>query len=423
MIYDVAVVGAGPAGLMAAKTAAEKGLNVVVTEKRRDVSKITRACCQQFIMDDGYEDETIKVEPGKIIFPKNGFEVDYHGNTHEMTDKYYISPEGRKIHFAYKDKRPITIGFDKGLLLQGIWGKCENLGVEFRRATVAYDADDKGKWVELSLTSGGTHSTLQARKVIAADGVNSRIADALEMNKERTFFGTGLVIVYLLEGLKELEQTAWKTHMGLAYQTNGVVIIYGTFDENRAHLCLWGSKKQPPEQIYQNVTTKSPLSPLFEKVKIVEKVGAALSVFTSMKVPYRGNTLAIGDAAAMGEVETQGALMCGFRAGNAVYEELEGAKGFDQYTQWWQKSFEFNSDEALRVAQGYALVPTYSDGEIDYLFALTEDEVLEGSFSQYKTPKLMWDSILRHRDKIKQEHPDLYQKITNIKQLSIGNIL
>jgi len=40
MIYDVAVVGAGPAGLMAAKTAAEKGLNVVAIEKRRNVSNI-----------------------------------------------------------------------------------------------------------------------------------------------------------------------------------------------------------------------------------------------------------------------------------------------------------------------------------------------------------------------------------------------
>jgi len=92
--YDVAVVGAGPAGLMAAKTAAEKGLEVVVIEERRDVSKITRACCQHFIMDDGAMGETLKVEPGEIIFPKNGFEVDYTGPTHKLMDIYYISPKG-----------------------------------------------------------------------------------------------------------------------------------------------------------------------------------------------------------------------------------------------------------------------------------------------------------------------------------------
>ena len=43
-MYDVAIVGAGPGGLMAAKTATEKGLKVVLIEKRKDISQITRAC-------------------------------------------------------------------------------------------------------------------------------------------------------------------------------------------------------------------------------------------------------------------------------------------------------------------------------------------------------------------------------------------
>jgi flavin-dependent dehydrogenase len=50
-MYDVAVIGAGPAGLMAAQTAAAKGLKIVVVEKQPDVSKIRRACCQQLVMD------------------------------------------------------------------------------------------------------------------------------------------------------------------------------------------------------------------------------------------------------------------------------------------------------------------------------------------------------------------------------------
>ena len=158
---------------------------------------------------------------------------------------------------------------------------------------------------------------------------------------------------------------------------------------------------------------------MFEKAKIVDKMGCGVKVFSSMKVPYCGNAIVIGDAAAYVEVETQGGLMCGFQAGNAAFKELKGESGFEEYTKWWQDSFEFNSEEYLRVAQGYALVPTYSDNELDYLFSLTEDEILEGTFSQYKSPKLMWDSMLRYRDKIAKERPELYEKIKTIHKLTL----
>ena len=55
MNYDISVIGAGPAGLMAAKRAAEHGLKVIVIEKRKEIANVTRACCQNFIMDEGYE--------------------------------------------------------------------------------------------------------------------------------------------------------------------------------------------------------------------------------------------------------------------------------------------------------------------------------------------------------------------------------
>jgi len=104
---------------------------------------------------------------------------------------------------------------------------------------------------------------------------------------------------------------------------------------------------------------------------------------------------------------------------NAVYRELNGEQGFTRYTKWWQESFEFNGEKAQRIAQGYALVPRYSDSELDYLFSLADNKTLEGTWSQYKTPKLMWECFLEHKDRIAQEKPELYKKIAHLDEMSL----
>ena len=87
MIYDIAIVGAGPAGLMAARTAAENGLQAVLIEKRNDITAIKRACCMQLIMDEDYEGETIRVKERAVVFPHNNFTVEYYRPLLPLTHK------------------------------------------------------------------------------------------------------------------------------------------------------------------------------------------------------------------------------------------------------------------------------------------------------------------------------------------------
>jgi flavin-dependent dehydrogenase len=417
--YDIIIVGAGPAGLQAALIAARHGLKTALVEKRPDVSRITRACCQLLVLDEGYQKEHIKVDAAKIIFPRNGFEVHYDGKTQAVTDKYYLSPSGHQIHFAHKDKRPIAFRFDKGRLLQGLWESCEQAGVQLISGAVAYDATDTETGVEINLVRGATQSTLQAQKLIIADGVNSRVADSLGMHQGRTLFTTVLSVIYFLEGVRGYDSHTFKNCNGLAYYSKWPIILGPSLDSNVMELGIPACGQERSDQVYEKFTTRSPLAYMFEQAKVIGKTGCAVSARSPMRIPYSGNALAIGDAAALVEVQTQGGLMCGFHAANAVLQELNGENGFEQYTRWWQNTFEFNSEEHLRVAQGYALVSVYSDDEIDYLFSLTEDEVLEGSLSQYKTPKLMWDSMLRHNDRIARERPELYEKIKSRSQLTL----
>jgi len=412
-MYDIAIVGAGPGGLMAAKTAAEKGLKVVLIEKRKDISQITRACCEQFLMDENYSGDTLRVEKEEVFFTKNNFSVKYSGPQMKVTDKYYISPAGKTIHFAYEDKRPIVIKFDKGFLLKEMLDECVSLGVEYLSSTVVYDAEDNGKDVKLFFTCNGKHSGLSAKKLIVADGVNTGVSEALGFNRERTLFATAFCIVYFMEGIEVFEKNSLKTYFGRNYQGLAPVMIGPSIhDEKVGYVICTGNKKYSPPDIFKNITQKGDLSWAFKDAKLVKQVGCTLKTFSAMPVPWQGNVIVIGDAAAFVEVETQGAIMCGYKAAHAAAKELSTEKGFDEYTKWWQESFEFNSTDVMRVAQGFALVPKYTDEELDYLFGLVEGERLEGTYNQYRSPEVMWNAIMNHSDKIKSERSELFEKIT-----------
>ena len=42
--YDLIIIGAGPAGLMASVVAGSEGLRVLLVERKKDVPKVTRSC-------------------------------------------------------------------------------------------------------------------------------------------------------------------------------------------------------------------------------------------------------------------------------------------------------------------------------------------------------------------------------------------
>ncbi len=155
------------------------------------------------------------------------------------------------------------------------------------------------------------------------------------------------------------------------------------------------------------------MAPNSKKAKIEEQYCCTVKVFTPVKKPYKGNCILIGDSAAFFQVQIQGALTCGYLAADAVLKELNGQKGFEEYTEKWMNSFEFNQEGMFEESQASGFVPRYEDDEIDYLFSLCEGIILEGNFSQRKTARLVWDTILRDTEKIRKERPEIYKKIAS----------
>lgn len=419
-IIDLLIIGGGPAGLMTAKTAIELGLKVTLVEKNKDFQQLRRACSAQFILDDGYENEFINLKDEKILFTKNNFEVNYTGKLVEVKNKYYTSPKGHRIHFALPNQKAFAVKFDKQKLLYDLYNECVNLGVDVRMSTLACGGSDKGNYVSVAL-KGNTPYTLNAKKVVIAEGANAHLTGLFGFNKNRTNFATALVSKYILENINGIEPNSWNLFYGKTFFSNAPVIIGPSlYGDNTFELTISGSANTRPDYIFENVINYSPLKKIFKNSKLIDKQGCAVKAFSSLKTPYSGNILIIGDSAAFVEVEVQGALMCGYHAANAISKELKGKNGFKTYTNWWKSAFEFNSDEYLLVSQGYALVPTYTDDELDYLFSLIEDKILEGTYSQYKTPKLIWNEILLHKNRIKTERPLIYKKIKKMNTMTLS---
>ena len=153
--FDLVVVGGGPAGSVAAKTAAEKGVKTLLIEKDRDFGIPVR--CAEGV---GLEFLDIFIEPNQK----------WMDNLFERLRLY--APNGKMLHVNFGEKGVVVnrklFDFELALL-------ASRYGAHVRNRCCATSMTRENGGMKLTFEHYGKEYTVRAPLVIGADGVESRV--------------------------------------------------------------------------------------------------------------------------------------------------------------------------------------------------------------------------------------------------------
>jgi len=285
---DVAVVGSGPSGSSAAKHCAERGLNVVIVEKKKQVGfpshcagyvsklvakyfRIRRACIQQ------------KIEKIRTFFPSGRF------TTTEM--------------YGFIVERSL---FDKFLCLQAIE---KGANILINTEAVAIKPENN----ELIVREIGKNKLIkiEARYIIGADGATSRVAKWIGVKQDKF----AKCAQYELSGISIETPKIAETYFSMEYAPHAYAWVYPT-GKTSAKVGLGVIKGNPFS--YLNSFIKNKL----KNAKIFAIYKGLIPLSALHEKIHEKNIILVGDAAGVTDPITGAGILSGIITGKLAAQAI-----------------------------------------------------------------------------------------------------
>jgi digeranylgeranylglycerophospholipid reductase len=429
MKYDLIVVGAGPGGLMAARTAARDGLKVLLVERKKVVTEVKRACVQIFYLNkldanwltmqltskmDAYiEQVSVETFPNRARFNflDAGFSLDYAGSLRAYYNWFHLSPSGHSVMRYPVNNVPWGYYVHKEALLAELLADVAGAGVEIMTETVVQSAANVDGGVELRVSGKTGEQTLAGRAAVAADGLNSTVVESLGLNRDRPIRNARprQILFYIVEGVEcPFHDTSWMMWDIPSLKADN---LYMGLGPNNCNLLGTGSSSPDvsPAATLEGIMRHPTYAPWFAKARVVGKMGTSLVSRPALEQVVEGNVLMVGDAGASVECWMQGAIVSGYKAVKALQRQWDGADGYREYNDWWAGAFAFNqaahikrSTDTIRGGKTSiaALISRFNDQDMDAIYQMFEGQI--GNAALLAAANL---------EQVKRERPDLYAKM------------
>lgn len=341
--YDIAVVGAGPAGTTVARELSKKGFSTVLLDRRKEIGLPIQ--CGELVptpkeMQDLFPSSKRAIHlmriPSRFV-------------TNKTSCIHLISPGGRFFEFAFETNILDRAAFDRWLA-----DRAEQAGAELRLRTTLIERPGRNL---LHVKGPKGVEVLEAKVIVGADGPNSLIARSIGSCYSNLERDMSIAVQYAMDGI-ETDSNTIEMYFGNHLAPGGYLWIIPT-GKSRCNigLGLRQAFKDPNKMLHgyldRALSKHARISKLAENAQTLRRVSAFIPVGGPHKKTADPSTVLVGDAAGHVMASNGGgiptALIGADIASESIIDHLERAMPLTMYEARWKREMGKELETALSI--------------------------------------------------------------------------
>ena len=338
--YDVVVVGAGPAGSVTAKTAAEHGLDVLLIERNPEIG-VPVKCAEGASKEI---EEFVSIDKKWICAEVRGANI--------------YGPDGTKVVLSGEKMEEVGYVLERRLFDKALAIEAARAGAEVRVKTEAYSVIEANGYVKgVNVRSMGENTRVSANIVVGADGVESKIGRLAGINTRLQPSDICVCAEFLMCDI-ELETDYSEFFLGSEIAPKGYAWIFPKGgDCANVGLCIGGDVSGEKHRAINYL--KAFVRKRFPDGKTMAEMYGAVPLSGPIYESVADGLILVGDAARHVNPLTGGGILYAMQAGKiagdviakALQENNFSKDRLMEYDNRWRNAFEKRLETGLKAKE------------------------------------------------------------------------